>query len=263
MPEMTQYTPGSFCWMELLAADTEKAKAFYGELFGWTTNDVPGPDNSIYTILLKNDKSVGALCAMPDVAKQHGVPTHWQNYIAVVNVDESAERVSQLGGNVLMPPMDADDIGRMAIVQDPTGAAFSLWQSEKHPGAELYNEPGAWCWNELYTKNLNAAKEFYANLFGWTAEETPGAGGQPYTVFKNGETPIAGMLEIQPEWGEVPPCWGVYFSVENLDKTFEQAKVLGGNASCPVVMEVENVGRFAMLHDPQGAHFSIIELAEM
>ena len=115
------------------------------------------------------------------------------------------------------------------------------------------------CWNELQTKDLTVASEFYASLFGWTAKTAEGMMGGAYTEFRNAARPAAGMLEIQPDWGEVPPNWAVYFAVTDCDATLEQARTLGAKVDVPP-MDIAGVGRFAVLQDPQGAHFAVIHL---
>ena len=187
------------------------------------------------------------------------MPPHWQSYVSVASADEIADKAGSLGGTVFQPAFDVMDVGRMAVVQDPAGATFALWQPKAHKGAELLNVPGAPCWNELFTKDTEVAKTFYTGLFGWSTEEMPSPTGAPYTMFKNGERPAGGMLEIQEEMGDVPPHWAVYFAVEGCDSSLERARALGAQVSFPP-MDVPDVGRIAGLQDPQGATFSIIEL---
>jgi predicted enzyme related to lactoylglutathione lyase len=145
----------------------------------------------------------------------------------------------------------------MAVIQDPTGAVLSLWQPAKHIGVGVNREYGTFCWQELLTNDLKAARAFYTSLFGWAtkADETE------YTEFILGKDSFAGMMKLRPEWGNVPPHWGVYFLVEKCDATVEKAGSLGGQ-TCVPPMDIEKVGRFATLQDAQGAAFSVIQLAE-
>src|SRR5207247_1819898 len=140
-----------------------------------------------------------------------GVPPHWLTYVAVEDVDASAQSGASLGGNVLMPPMDIPNVGRMAVLKDPQGAVFAIFKFGPHVGAaQLGPVSGAFCWNELATTDAKAATNYYTKLFGWTTK--PDSGSMPYTEIMNGGIPIGGMLEVQPEWGNVPPHWMGYIT---------------------------------------------------
>ena len=260
MAEMKEHPPGTFCWADLATTDAEAGKKFYAGLFGWQWADMPaGP--SVYTMFSKGGKNVCALYSMNDEMRKQRVPPHWQSYVSVESADETAEKAKGLGGTLTMPPFDVMDVGRMAVVRDPAGAMFALWQPKLHVGAQLVNEPGTLCWNELYSNDLETSSSFYRGLFGWTTKKSPGAMAHEYTEFYQGERRAGGMLEIQKEWGPVPPHWTVYFAVENCDVTLETAKSLGAKVTIGPV-DIDNVGRFVALEDPQGAHFSVIQLLE-
>ena len=143
------------------------------------------------------------------------------------------------------------DAGRLLVAQDPTGAAFSVWQPLNQIGAEVFGEPGALAWNELYTRDTAAAAQFYTSLFGWSAEKTQSGDGSEYNLFSLGDRPAAGMMAIREEWGPMPPNWSIYLAVANLDASLEKLQSLGGQAISPA-MAVEGVGRFAFICDPQG-----------
>jgi predicted enzyme related to lactoylglutathione lyase len=207
-------------------------------------------------MLTKNGKRVGALYQMS--AQQQGVPPHWNSYVTVASADDSAAQAKKLGGNVMLEPFDVLDAGRMAVVADPTGAVFSLWQPKRHIGADLVNEPGAFCWNELYTTDPNKAADFYRGLFGWTKDARHMDYGE-YVIFNQGGRQMCGMMQIPKEWGPVPPHWLVYFAVDDCDASVAKATSLGAKAMMPP-MDIENVGRFAMLTDPEGAGFAVIKL---
>jgi len=168
MAERMKHEPGTFSWVELATRDGAAAKRFYTSLFGWGVDEMPVGDGTTYTMLTKNGKRVGALYQMS--AQQQGVPPHWNSYVTVASADDSAAQAKKLGGNVMLEPFDVLDAGRMAVLSDPTGAVFSLWQPKRHIGADLVNEPGAFCWNELYTTDPNKAADFYVGLFGWTKD---------------------------------------------------------------------------------------------
>ena len=256
MAERTKHEPGTFSWVELATRDSAAAKRFYTSLFGWGVDEMPVGDGTTYTMLTKNGKRVGALYQMS--AQQQGVPPHWNSYVTVASADDSAARAKKLGGNVMLEPFDVLDAGRMTVVADPTGAVFSLWQPKRHIGADLVNEPGAFCWNELYTTDPNKAADFYMGLFGWTKDARHMDYGE-YVIFNRGGRQMCGMMQIPKEWGPVPPHWLVYFAVDDCDASVAKATSLGAKAMMPP-MDIENVGRFAMLTDPEGAGFAVIKL---
>jgi uncharacterized protein len=252
MATVDRYEPGTFCWVELATSDSDGAKAFYSKLFGWTWEDSPAGPDMIYTRLKKAGKDVGALYKMrPD---QKGMPPNWMSYVSVASADDSAKKAKDLGGQILMGPFDVMEFGRMGVIQDPQGAIFSLWEARTHKGAEVVNEPGAPCWNELHTTDTATAAKFYTGLFGWTTK----AGGD-YTEFHRDERAAGGMIAIRKEWGPVPPNWLVYFAVSDCDATAKKAGELGAHTTVPPT-DIEKVGRFAILADPQGAPFAVIKL---
>jgi uncharacterized protein len=250
------HAPGSFCWAELATTDGEGAKKFYSELFGWTAQDNPMGPGMVYTMLKLNGKDVGALYEKGEMMKN--VPTVWASYISVANADEIAAKAKSLGGTVMQEPFDVQDFGRMAVITDPTGATFCIWQPGTHLGYGVKGEPNTVCWNELLTTDPERAIDFYTKLFGWTADTHGGP--MPYTEWKNGAEHAGGMMQIAPHMGPMPPHWGIYFAVDDCDATFQKATSLGAQAYVPP-MDIENVGRFATLSDPQGAVFAIIKLA--
>lgn len=256
--EAIAYKPGTFVWVELGTIGSEAAKKFYTELFGWDFTDNPMGPGMVYTMLKKNGKEVGALYElMPDL-KAQGVPPHWLSYALVDNADESAATAKELGGTVIKEPFDVMTFGRMAVIQDPTGAVFALWQAKDHKGASLVNGPGSLCWNELMTTDTAKDGEFYSGLFGW-GKDVQNFGPMEYTMFTNDERPTAGMFQITPEMGAVPPNWLVYFAVDDCDATVKKAGELGAQTLKPAD-DIPGIGRFAVLQDPQGAVFAVIKL---
>ena len=223
MPEVTSHNPGTFCWVDLSTTDGAASKHFYSQILGWTAIDNPAGNGMVYSMMQKDGKNVCGLYEMtPDM---QGVPSHWSSYISVTDVDAEVERITAAGGMVIMPPGDVFEAGRMAFVADPTGAAFGLWQAREHIGSEIIYEPGSLGWNELYTHDTEAASTFYASVFGWTRSTHPvGTEPEHYHEFMLGDTNVGGMLQIKPSWGEVPPNWGTYFNVEDLESSFQQAQ---------------------------------------
>jgi len=254
MTHVTLHEPGSFCWPELATTDPAGAKKFYSGVFGWTANDRPAGPDMMYTMLQLEGRDAGALYEMEKSQKEQGIPPHWNTYVSVESADEAAKKAKELGATAIAYPFDVMDVGRMAILQDPTGAVFCVWQAKKSIGASVVNEPGALCWCELDTNDTQAAGRFYTRLFGWTAKESP-----QYTEFRRNGTPIGGMMRIPEDWGDVPPNWLPYFAVADCDATAAKAKDLGGSAFVPPT-DIPNVGRFAVLRDPQGAVFAIHRL---
>ncbi len=261
MPVVDSYPPGIFCWVELAAADADKAKRFYQELLDWEATDIPMGAAGTYTILSYGGKQVGALYQMRPEKRNEGGPAHWLSYVAVSNADAAAAKAEGLGAKLLSPAFDVGDAGRMAMIEDPTGAEFAVWQANKNHGAQLVNEPNSVCWNELQTTDLTKAEKFYDDLFGWKAKYGQGAAIDQYVEFQNGPRSAGGMLEIQEEWGDYPASWVVYFAVADLDASIAKAKELGGEEMMPP-LEIEGVGRFSYLKDDDGAAFCLIQLAE-
>ena len=253
MPEVTGHAPGNFCWIDLSTTDAEASKSFYSRLLGWTATDNPAGDGMVYSMMEKDGKNVCGLYEMGP--GMEGVPPHWSSYISVVDVDAQVARVTEAGGNVIMGPDDVFDAGRMAFVTDPTGAVFGMWQPKEHIGAELIYAPGALGWNELYTYDTEAAAGFYDSVFGWSRAVTQG--GQ-YHEFTSGENPVGGMMQIKPEWGEVPPNWSVYFCVDDCTAGLELAQSMGAEVIVPLT-QVDNI-RFAFLKDPQEVYFGISQV---
>jgi predicted enzyme related to lactoylglutathione lyase len=258
MTDVQKHAPGDFCWVEVGTTDAAKSKKFYGQLFGWELEDVPaGPDMS-YTMLKKRGKQIGGLYELSPEQKAQGVPPHWLSYVAVDNADNVTQKAATLGGKVVMDAFDVMEVGRMAILSDPTGAHFAVWQPKTHQGAQVVNEPGTVCWTELATRDPRAAAKFYHGLFDWNGQEQD-MGSMTYTMLMNGEKPAGGMFEMTEQWAGIPPYWMPYFAVEDCDATASQAEKLGGKVTVPP-SDIPNIGRFAVLQDPTGATFSIIKL---
>ncbi|HTZ63874.1 MAG TPA: VOC family protein [Solirubrobacteraceae bacterium] len=254
MGERSQYTPGTFCWADLTTTDQEAAKRFYGELLGWSAFDAPVGDGAYYSIMRRDDKSVAAIAPQPDAQREAGVPPVWNSYVTVTDADAVADRAKELGANVHAPPFDVMQAGRMAVIQDPQGAFFMLWQPRDMPGAALVNAPGALVWNELSSPDLDASSAFYSSLFGWTVapfEASP----EPYLSIKNGDANNGGIRPL-PQPGP-PPNWLVYFGIEDLDAALAKLGELGGTTHAgPIDIQI---ARIAVVADPQGAMFALYD----
>ena len=252
--QMTAYPHGTFCWVELSTTDTEAAKSFYADLFGWEADDTPVPGGGTYTMCRKDGQFVAAIQQLQEAMSAQGHPPFWLSYVSVDDVDAAAARAGELGATVMAPPFDVMAAGRMAVIQDPQRAALALWQAREHPGAGLVNEPGTLCWNELATDDVDAARDFYTSLLGWTAD-TQDMGGLEYTTFSAGDRPAAGMARAQ---GDMPPSWSISIAVEDCDKSAAQIEELGGAIVIPPTDFPG--GRFAVGTDPQGAFFGVVTL---
>ena len=256
MSEVVAHAPGTFCWVELGTTDAAAAKSFYADVFGWNMLDTE-EGGTPYTFLQRADATVGALHTLEDERQQQGVPPHWFPYVSVEDAAAAARRTAELGGQVTVEPFDVGEHGRMAVLEDPTGAPFAVWQAGSHVGVDALNEPGTLCWYELFTRDTAAAAEFYSQLFGWDVKTQDMPTG-PYTMFlRSPEDPAAGLLAMDEEWGEAPPHWMPYFGVPDCDAAVETARAKGGHVHVEPI-SVEGVGRFAVLGDPQGATFSVI-----
>lgn len=256
MSERTELLPGSFCWPELATPDAAKAKAFYAGLFGWTPVDVPSSGGT-YTLLQLRGLDVAACRTLSKDELAQGIPSYFMTYVSTASADSSAEKVKELGGKVLFGPFDVEGIGRMAVVQDPGGVVFALWEARGHIGARLVGEESTLCWTELVTKDPDGARAFYGALFGWTTKSSEASTVEYYELLREGQA-IGGLLPMKGEWwGDVPPHWMPYFFVASCDATVAKAAELGGAAVVPP-MDIPNVGRFSVLRDDQGAHFSVI-----
>ncbi|WFE37918.1 VOC family protein [Micromonospora sp. WMMD998] len=251
---MNGVEPGTPCWTDLATPGLEDARRFYPKLFGWTGRISTVPDAEGYTVFLKDGRAVAG--AGPPATPDQ-VPI-WSTYVATDDTDLVATRVEAAGGQVLVSPFDVSGQGRMAVLADPAGAVFSVWQPMAMRGAELFNAPGAMCWNELVTPDPDGAREFYALVFGWHAEERT-AGPIPYVGWRCGARIVAGMLPpAEPLPADLPAYWTVYFAVEDTDATAARAAELGGTILVPP--RDNPAGRAAALRDPQGALFSISTL---
>ncbi len=258
MPEYAKPVTGNFCWCEVNVDDPPKAKGFYGELFGWTSQDMPMPQGT-YSMMTIGGKQVAGLMKLADEAKKMGAPPHWLNYVAVDDTEKATTKAKELGAKVLVSPMQVGP-GKMSVVQDPTGGVLALWHAEQSMGTYLYGEPNTMCWNELTTTDVAAATKFYVGLFGWATQEWP-MGDFNYTVLKNGEQMVGGIMPQPAMMKGAPTVWTTYFAVPDCDASAKKAATMGAK----VLMEptdIPDVGRFAVLQDPQGAAFAIIKNAE-
>jgi predicted enzyme related to lactoylglutathione lyase len=248
MGERTSYPAGTFSWSDLQTDDLDRAKSFYADLFGWSYDDIPIGEGAVYSMAKVQGKSVAGL----GERQNESIPPHWNVYVTVDDADAVAARAGELGANVIAPPFDVFDAGRMAAFADPQGAILSIWQARQSIGAELVNEVGALTWNDLMSPDIPAASDFYRQLFGWDISEIEGAEGQYWSITNDGR--MNGGIMATPEGGH--PVWNLYFAVEDVDAAIAKAGELGGRTIAPR-MDVPNGTSFAVLSDPSGAVFSV------
>ncbi|HEV8278848.1 MAG TPA: VOC family protein [Streptosporangiaceae bacterium] len=266
MSERDGYQPGVPCWISSRHSDAEAAARFYARLFGWKAEKITpaGMPGSLFICKLRG-RDVAAI-GPPQGAGAPVVPA-WETCIWADSAQETVQKAAQAGGRALAGPLASFDGGRAAVLADPAGAVFGVWQPGTHRGAQLVNEPGAWSWSALNTHNVEASKAFYAAIFGWqtgtfgtgdgqvTLWRVPGyVGGEPKQPVARDV--VAGMV---PAPAQVAPHWSVDFWVDNVDATADTALKLGGTViSAPASTQA---GRTAVLADPQGAQFSVSKVA--
>jgi predicted enzyme related to lactoylglutathione lyase len=252
--EIETYEHGIPSWVDHSSADPEKARAFYGALFGWDI-EVGPPEAGGYAIAHLRGKPVAGI----GPAMNPGPPA-WSTYVNVTNADAIADLVTKNGGQVFAAPFDVMDVGRMGVFADSGGAVISVWQAGTHKGAAIVNEPNTFSWCELVTTDIPGAKKFYGAVFGWDSETHGGEGPEGYTEWKMGGRSMAGLMAPPPGMPEgIPSFWGVYFAVDDVDGVAQRLAELGGTVMMPPT-DIEP-GRFAAACDPVGAMFNVIKFA--
>jgi predicted enzyme related to lactoylglutathione lyase len=248
MGERDSYEHGTFSWTDLTTPDAAAAKEFYGRLFGWEFEDNPVPGGSVYVMARIGERAVAA---MYEDGSRHPA---WASYVTVDDVDGATDRARELGANVLAEPFDVMQAGRMATLQDPTGAVFCLWEARESIGAELVNEEGTLSINQLNSTDPDAAKSFYSELFGWRFEAVEGGPVAYWGIFR-GERVNGGMMQVPPEQS-APSHWLAYFRADDIDAAGERIESAGGKLLVPK-MDVPG-GQIAVAEDPHGAIFALV-----
>lgn len=246
--ERGKHTPGMFVWRELYTSDVNAAKRFYSEALGWKIDAVEMP-GMIYNLFYAGDKQIGGMFSMA------GIPTMWNPYVSVSDVDASAKAATENGGAILNGPHDIPNIGRMATVRDPQGAVFSLYKDAK--GDPVWGKPGAgeFCWEQLNTTDTKSAASFYKKVVGWNAVPFSGGGSDVFTTEAATNNQAATLIQAPP--GSTP-SWMSHVAVASLTDTKERITRNGGKVLVPSI-DVPNMGSFAVVSDPQGAIFSVFE----
>ncbi|MEY2418528.1 MAG: uncharacterized protein QOG90_1208 [Actinomycetota bacterium] len=251
MAKVTAFPSGTPSYVDIGSPDPDATAAFYSALFGWSVDDL-GPDAGGYRMARIDGDDVAGIGPA-----QNPGPPFWTTYFTVDDVDLTAKKVEGAGGSVLAAPMDIPGGGRIAVFADPHGAAFSVWRAGD-ASSNRVNEHGALCWNELNTRNIDAAKQFYSDVFGWTW-----GGGADYSEFMVDGRVVGGCMPMTPERfpAEVPEHWLVYFAVDDVNAAVAKIQELGGTTMMEP-FEAGGVGMMTVAMDPQGAVFAVIELNE-
>lgn len=250
--------PGAFSWYELMTSDVDGAVKFYTELLGWTTTESQLSDDGRYIVLTVADTVFGGIMNIPPQAQ--GAPPSWGLYVTVEDIEASVKQAQNLGAMILVPPMTVED-SQFAVLQDPQGAVFSVMTYPQAPEApvtmNVYTQHGAISWPELLTNDLDTAVKFYTQLFEWTTEEAVMENGEKYITVNVAGVPVGGITKFPPQSQNIPPVWGLYVTVSDVDTSAKQAQELGGKVFMPP-MDVPDIGRFCVIQDPQGAYISLM-----
>lgn len=254
MPTRESAPIGAPCWIDLMSSDTQRSRDFYCELFGWTAEE-PNEEFGGYFNFRRNDVRIaGCMASQP----RSEVPDMWSIYLATDDAAKTLDAAAANGGTVQVQAMQVADLGTMAYVTDPGGAAVGVWQPGTHRGFGVLAEDGAPAWFELHTRDYDAAVRFYRDVFRW---DTQVAGDTPefrYTIEQHGDQQLAGIMDAAAFLPESAPAqWFVYFGSDAIDATLAKAVDLGGSVLMPA--EDTPYGRLATAVDPTGAQFKLIQ----
>lgn len=253
MPTRDRAPIGAPCWVDLMTSDTEGARTFYGQLFGWAAED-PNDDFGGYFNFTKDGVRVAGAMASDHAS---GMPDVWSVYLATDDARKTVDTATSRGGQTAVPAMDVGGLGTMAVVLDPGGAAVGMWQPGLHQGFGLVAEPGAPSWFELYTRDYAGAVDFYRDVFRWDPHVMSDTPEFRYTTFGEGDAAMAGIMDASGFLPEgVPAHWTVYFGTPDTDDALERVAALGGS----VVTGAEDTpyGRMATAADRTGTRFKLV-----
>lgn len=257
--ELTTYTPGEFCFIEAGSTDVAGSRDFYAALLGWEAEERRTPEGGTYTRFLMRAKPVAGMYPLGSEQQEEVIPRHWMSYVSVEDAVATLEKAVGIGATPLGRVIVVPGVVTVAEFIDPTGAACGLWQPDAHIGAVYAHEPGTLIWNELLTRDPEAAAAFYCALFGWTHEFREMPVGR-YHLFKDRDERRGGMTAIVPEMADASPWWRVYIAVAELDASMAVAVNMGGSADGNVV-EIPGMGRSTEIRDPAGVAFMLMEPA--
>ncbi|MFF8269916.1 VOC family protein [Streptomyces sp. NPDC016562] len=260
---MTEFTEGAPCWVDAMFTDVEGAKAFYGDVLGWTFGEA-STEYGNYTQAYSDGKAVAAVVPpMPGA----DAPSQWCLYFASPDAAATAEKVTSAGGEVLMGPMQVGAFGTMLIAKEPSGAVFGVWQPGEHKGFEKMGEAGSYAWAEVFTREPDKADDFLAKVFPYAAQQMdpgddPETAGMDFKVFSLGGAGnvVLGRMKMGEEFPpQIPSYIQIYFGVPNCDEAVEKTKKHGGKLHFGPMDSP--FGRFAAVTDPQGAAFAVIDMS--
>jgi predicted enzyme related to lactoylglutathione lyase len=246
--------PGRFAWYELITTDMAAASAFYAGVVGWEVQDASMPDLA-YNLFTVEGTSVSGLMDLPEDARKMGATPRWMGYVAVRDVDATADQTKRLGGAVYVPPTDSN-IGRISVVADPQTATLALikgLKTRQRKPPEL-GRPGHVGWHELLAADWEQAFIFYGDLFGWQKAATEIGPTETYQFFSSGGQTIGGMFTKRPQ--DPLPFWLYYFNVGDIDAAAERVKTGGGEVFTGPI-ELPSGNWIARCRDPQGAAFAL------
>lgn len=243
----TAWPTGTPCWVDYGAADLDAARAFYTDVLGWTYTGGE-PEYGGYLTCQTRGQAAAGMAPQMDPSES----PRWTTYFASDDADACATRITEAGGTVVVQPMDVGPMGRMVIALDPQGNPFGLWQSAQHTGVTIYNEPGALVWNEAAVDDYEAAQAFYGAVFDFAFDPVEGMG--RYATFATDGAPLGGLGGHQPG---SPRGWTSCFSVSSADAAVAAVEKGGGKVT--MAAQDTTYGRFAVVEDPWGASFSVMQ----
>lgn len=244
---------GAPCWIDLTTSDTERSRAFYGQLFGWAAEE-PAEEFGGYFNFTKGGVQVAG--CMPNQPGME-MPEVWSVYLNTDDTRKTVDATAAHGGQVIVPAMDVADLGTMAVISDPSGAVIGVWQPGLHQGFGVHGEPGTPSWFELHTRDYQATVNFYRDVFCWDTHVVSDTPEFRYTTLKHGEGWLAGIMDAAGFLPDgVPAHWSVYFGVEDTDAALAKIVDLGGS----ILMAAEDTpyGRLATAADPSGTPFKLV-----
>jgi len=255
MPTRDSAPIGAPCWVDLMTSDTERARSFYSQLLGWTAEEAAEEFGGYFMFTKDGQPMAGGMSSQG--SSMDGMNA-WSIYLCTDDARKTAEVAASSGGQVIVPPMDVSDLGTMAMVTDPGGAAIGMWQPGTFHGFAVYAENQAPSWFELHTKGYDGSLDFYRDVFHWTTETASDTPEFKYTTLNAEGQMLAGVMDASGYLPDgVPSFWTVYFGVADADATAAKAAELGGSVVEPPVDTP--YGRMGTLADPNGARFKIIQ----
>jgi predicted enzyme related to lactoylglutathione lyase len=256
MTAVERAVPGTVSWVELYTPDLVRARAFYGALLGWSFAGGDDEARHAYTMALLAGRKVAGMASLSEPAP---FPPAWGVLLATDDADETARKVADAGGKVLVGPTDVRDQGRMAHFADPAGARFGVWQARAHAGAAVIDEPGAMTWHEVYSRDAALARAFYTRVFDLEERrlDAPGVDYRTLHPRSDGDRTAFGVMQMTAHMpADEPSRWNTYFQVRDVDAAAKAVTTLGGSVVAPPFDSPK--GRLTFVSEPTGARFCLI-----